>query len=546
MRGRTPMKVAVVGTAAIAMFAAGCTQAPETPPTSTGGELRTNSGEPESLLPTNSGESEGIAVIRELYTTLVEFDPQTGDPVMAVAESIESTDNKTWTIKIKDGWTFHNGERVTADSFINAWNFGAYGPNTQGNSYFYDRIAGYADLQSGEDPDGDGPQEPPAPKADKMSGLKKVDDLTFTVELTEPFAGWPVVLGYSAFAPMAEACLADIDACNEKPIGNGPFMMDGAWEHKVQIKLVKYEDYAGTPASIDRLTFRIYDNADTALLDLQAGELDLIDFVPPARMPEVRQQYGDRFIEDPTSALTYVGLPLYVDALKDKRIRQALSLAVDRQAIIDAVFEGARIPAGSLAPDLIIGGGRTDACDYCTYDPDRAKQLLAEAGGWPAGQKLTYWFNAGAGHDQWMQGVADSIKEVLGIDYELNGSLQFAEYLATGDEKEFTGPFRLGWAADYPLLENYLKPLFGSQGSSNYPGYNNPQFDQLISQGDNAPSVQEAVQFYQQAEDIVMEDMPIIPMWWGKSTVLLGDTVESITINKIHGIDFATAVMRQS
>jgi peptide/nickel transport system substrate-binding protein len=541
------MKVAVVGTAVIAMFAAGCTQAPENPPAAAkGGELRTNLGEPESLLPTNSGESEGIAVIRSVYEGLVNFDANTGQPVNAIAESIESTDNKLWTIKIKSGYKFDNGEAVTSDSFIKAWNFGAYGPNTQGNSYFFDRIVGYADLQSGADPDGDGPQEAPAPAAKEMSGLKKVDDSTFTVTLTDPFAGWPVVLGYSAFYPLAAACLADAEACNEKPIGNGPFKFDGAWEHKVQIKLVRNDDFAGTKANIDKLTFRIYDNQDTALLDLQAGELDVIDFVPPARLPEVRQQYGERFVEQPTSSLTYVGLPLYEPTLQNKLIRQALSLAVDRQAIIDAAFQGARIPAGSLAPELILGGGRTDACDYCKYDPTKAKALLQQAGGWPAGQKLTFWFNAGAGHDTWVQGVADSIKSVLGIEYELNGSLQFAEYLATGDEKKFTGPFRLGWSADYPLLENYLKPLFGAQGSSNYPNYNNPAFDAKIAQGDNADSVDAAVKAYQEAEDMVMEDMPIIPMWWGKSMVLTGDTVESITINKITDLDFATAVMKQS
>lgn len=541
MRGKTPMKVAV-GLAAIALFAAGCDSGGE-PPAQGGGELRTNLGEPESLLPTDSGESEGIAVIRAVYQGLIDFDAQTGDPVNIIAEDISSSDNKLWTVKLKPGFKFDNGEPVDADSFIQAWNFGAYGPNTQGNSYFYDRIVGYGDLQS-SDPDGDGPQEAPEPAAKEMTGLKKVDDLTFTIELTEPFAGWPVVLGYSAFVPMADACLADVEACNEKPIGNGPFKFTSAWEHKVQINLEKVADYAGPKANIDKLTFRIYDNQDTALADLQAGELDVIDFVPPAKLPEVRSQYGDRFVEQPTASLTYVGLPLYNDRLKNKLIRQALSAAVDRQAIIDAAFQGARIPAGSLAPELVLGGGRTDACKYCTYNPDQAKQLLQQAGGWPSGVKLTYWFNAGAGHDVWVQGVADSIKETLGIDYELNGSLQFAEYLATGDEKKFTGPFRLGWGADYPLLENFLKPLFGAQGSSNYPNYNNPAFDELINKGDNASSVQEAVQFYQQAEDMVLEDMPIIPLWWGKSMVLQGDTLESITINKITDLDFATAVLK--
>ncbi|HEU4425265.1 MAG TPA: ABC transporter substrate-binding protein [Pilimelia sp.] len=545
MRGKTPRKLAVGAAAIVLLAAAGCsgddTGGTTDPNANKGGDLRVMSGEPESLMTTNGAESEGIAVMRQLYAGLVAYNADSGKPENVIAESIESTDQKKWTIKLKSNFKFTNGEAVNADAFIRAWNFGAYGPNVQGNSYFYDRIEGYADLQS-EDPDGEeGPQKAPEPKAKEMSGLKKLDDNSFEVNLAEPFAGFPTMLGYVAFMPLADACVKDAKACNETPIGNGPFKMDGAWEHKVQIKTVRNDEYAGTKANVDKLTFKIYDNIETGYNDFQAGELDIIDTVPPAKYKEAKAQYGEKMIEKPTTSLTYLGFPLYKPQFANKKLRQAFSMAIDRQAIIDAVFAGQRTPAKSIAPSLI-PGSRETACAYCQTDATKAKQLLAEAGGWPGG-KAEFWFNAGAGHEVWVQGVADQIKKNLGVDFTMKGQLQFAEYLATGDKKGFTGPFRLGWGADYPLLENYLKPLFGKSGSSNYPKYDNAEFDSLIAQGDGAASLDEANTFYQKAEDMVMEDMPVIPLWFGQSSSVTGEKVKSITFNRIEELDYATAVM---
>lgn len=540
MRGKTPWKLAV-GLTALALIAAGCsddgggdTEAP------TGGELRVYSGEPEALLPTNTNESEGSAVVRAVYDMLVDYNPQDGKPVMKVAESIESTDQKVWTIKMKNTYKFDNGEPVNADAFMRAWNFGAYGPNAQGNSYFFDRIVGYADLQS-TDPDGEeGPKKAPEPKAKEMTGLKKIDDYTFEVSLTEPFASFPTMLGYNAFAPMAEACVADTKACNEKPIGNGPFKFEGNWEHDVQIKLVRNDDYAGEKAKVDRLTFRIYADLETGYADFQAGNIDILDTVPPEKYTEAKQQYGDQIIEQASSSFTYVGLPVARPEFADKRVRQALSLAIDRQAIVDAVFNGRFTPAKSVVSPLV-PGSRENACANCTFDAAKAKQMLTDAGGWKGG-KLQLWFNAGAGHDQWMQAVGNQIKTNLGIDYELKGDLQFAEYLGVADEKKFTGPFRLGWLMDYPSPENYLKPLYGSQGTSNNTGWTNKQFDDLMLKGDTAKSVDEAITFYNQAEDIVLDELPVIPMWFGKTSVLKGENID-IVYNQVNELEWETATI---
>lgn len=543
MLGKSPVKVAVAATA-IALFAAGCSKATEDPgKPKSGGSIITSSGEPESLIPADTNESEGSAVVREVYAGLTGYDPKSGEAVNLVAESITSDDAKLWTVKLKKNFKFHNGEPVNADSFINAWNFAAYGPNGNGNSYFFDRIEGYDALQS-KDPDGeDGPKTAPEPAAKTMTGLKKVDDYEFTIQLTVPFSSWPLVVGYNAFFPMAKACLDDVKACNEKPIGNGPFKMDGSWNHKVEIKLVRNDDYAGEKAKIDSVTFKIYADIKTAFQDFQAGTIDLIDSVHPSQYKQAKQNFPNNLNENPSSSFAYLGFPLYNDNFKDVRIRKAFSMAIDRQAMIDAAFDGRMQPADSLVSP-VVGGYKAGACDYCKLDADKAKALLAEAGGWKGG-KLKIWFNAGGGHEIWTKILGDQIKQNLGIDYELVGNLQFAEYLGVADAHNFDGLFRLGWIMDYPVMENYLKPLHGCQGSSNNTTVCIPEADALIAKGDAAKDPKEAAGFYQQAEALLLEQAPIIPVYFSKSAWLKADKIKSITYNRVTTLDFATAVVEE-
>ncbi|MDG4828548.1 ABC transporter substrate-binding protein [Solwaraspora sp. WMMD1047] len=542
MRGKT-FKVAVAATA-IAMFATACSGDDDSsaPEDASGGELRVYASEPAFLTPSGGDDEPSIYVIRQLYRGLVKYNAESGEAENDLAESIESTDQKLWTIKVKEGYTFDNGEPVNADAFIRSWNYTAYGPNAQGNAYFMKRFAGIDEVTS-EDPDGDGPEEAPEPAAKELSGLKKVDDYTFTVELTEPFSGFPATIGYSGFFPMAEACLANFEACNETPIGNGPYKIEGSWQHNVGITLVRSDTWAGDPGKPDKINYRIFADVDAGYAAFQAGELDVMYTLPPARYKEAVQQYGDRLYEAPGDSFTYVGMPLYVDAFKDKRIRQAFSMAIDRQAIIDAVFDGRYTPAtGVVGPTF--DGARDNACQYCKLDVERAKALLAEAGGWQGGT-LTLWANAGAGHDAWLQAVGDQLKANLGIEYELKVNLQFPEYLETADNREFTGGFRLGWGPDYPVMETYLAPLYGTGGSSNNTTYTNPQFDALMSQGNGAESIEAAIPFYQQAEDLVVEDLPVIPMWFNKIGAVYSENVDTFVWNAISDADYGATSLKQ-
>ncbi len=518
----------------LALGAAACGGSSDEPDTGgadaapTGGTFSSYLGEPENpLIPSNTSETEGGQIVDALFTGLVTYDADTSElQYDGVAESIESEDSKTWTITLKDGWTFHDGTPVTSDSFIKAWNYAANSANAQGNSYFFANVVGYPELQG---------EEGAAPAATELSGLKKVSDTEFTVELTTPFRQYPVTVGYAAFYPQPEAFFAagGPEKLGKQPIGNGAFKADGPFVPGKGITLSRFEEYAGEKAKADSVELRVYTDVATAYTDLQGGNLDIVDQVPDDAVATYEDEFGDRAITRESSSFTYMGFPTYDPRFEDKRVRQAFSMAIDRKGITDAIFNGTRAPAYS-AISPVVDGSRDDACEYCEFKPDEAKALLAETG-FDTSQPVDLWFNAGASHDAWVQAVGNNLRDNLGITYKLQGGLQFAEYLPKGDEKGFTGPFRLGWAMDYPSPQNYLEPLYSTSAlapaGSNQTFYSNPEFDQLIADGNSAENNDDAVAAYQEAEDVLLEDMPIMPMFFGKVQGVTSEKVSNVKID---------------
>ncbi len=506
-----------------------------------GGTYSLYVGEPENpLVPGNTTESEGHQVISSLWTGLVEYAADGEVQYTGVAESIESEDNTTWTVTLKDGWTFHDGTPVTSQSFVDAWNYTAYSPNAQGASYFFSNIAGYDELQAPVDEATGEPTGEPA--AQEMSGLQVVDDQTFTVTLATPFAQFPVTVGYNAFYPLPESFFEDPEAAGTRPVGNGPYQAEDDFVPGTGFTVTRFEDFAGEqPGNADSVEFRVYADLNTGYTDLQGGNLDVLPDMPPDALASAQDELGDRFLEAPSSGFTYLGFPTYDQRYSDPRVRQAFSMAVDRQEISDAIFNGSRTPADAyVAP--VVDGYREGACEYCELDVDRANQLLDEAG-FDRSQPIELWFNAGAGHDAWVQAAGNQLRENLGIEYTLRGDLDFAEYLPLLDEQGVTGPFRLAWSMDYPSPQNYLEPLYSTAAlppaGSNATFYQNPEFDELIRQGNSASSNEEAIELYNQAEDLLLEDMPIIPMFFDLEQAAHSENVSNVVIDVFGDIDVA-------
>ncbi|PZG38198.1 4-phytase [Spongiactinospora gelatinilytica] len=462
--------------------------------------------EPDHLTPGNTSSSYSIAVLGALFDTLVVIGPD-GKPQMRAAESITSDDQKVWTIKIRPGQKFHNGEAVTAESFADAWNAAAYGPNAWTNNYYFANVEGYDKLNP-EAPEGS--EEAPKPETDKLSGLNVVDPTTLEVTLTAPFSQFPIMLAYTGFAPMPKAALQDPAGYDTAPIGNGPFMLDGRWERNKLIKTKRFDGYAGPrPAKSAGVNFKIYANRETAYTDLRAGNVDLLQTIPPASTSEAKTLLGDRFVSIPGGTMDYLGFPAYDKRFAGADLRKAISMAIDRQAIVDAVFNGAFKPMSSLVAPLVPGYRATACGESCTYDPAKAKALYDEAGGFTGTLNL-YFSNADPSYEQWMTAVANQLKQNLGIADIKFRKIPSADYLATLRAHKQDGPFRNNWVMDYPSPQNYLESMWGAE---NRMGWKSPEFLDLIKRANSAPTMEASIPLYQKAEDLALAEMPMAPLW---------------------------------
>ena len=536
MLGKSSMKVAV-GAAAVAVFAAGCTGggSDETEPASNAVVI--GIAEPQSLLPGNSTEPNGAQVLSALFYPLVTFDEQQ-EPVEAAAQSITTENNRDWTVKLQDGFTFSNGEKVGADNYINAWNYAAYGPNAQRASYFFERIDGYDDLQS-KDPDGpDGAQRAPEPDAKTLAGLEKVDDLTFTVRLSSPFAGWRSVLASSAFHPLPNAAFSApgviADGFGDAVIGNGPFKMKGAWQHGAQIQVEKVDGFKGPPVKVQGIAYKIYEDPRSEYADLVAGAVDVQTAIPVENLASAPQDLEDRFRKSPNSVFQFVGFPTFQKEFAKADVRHAISMAIDRQALTDQIFLGSQVPATAFVSPAV-PGYRPDSCGkWCVHDPAEAKKLYTSAGG-PSEIRISY--NSDGNHKPWVDAMCGQITATLGAACVGVAEAKFTDLLTRVEKKDPVGMIRLAWVMDYPLMESYLGPLFTTNGSSNYYGYSDSQFDSLVTAGSAARSAEAAVEKWQDAEDVLAADMPVIPLRFGQNVYGHSPRVTGVQVDLFQRVD---------
>jgi peptide/nickel transport system substrate-binding protein/oligopeptide transport system substrate-binding protein len=504
-----------------------------------GGTFSLQIAEPQNpLVPGNTTEQSGDRVINALWTGLAKFDEDNNLDYSGVAESMESDDNILWTITLKDGWTFHDGTPVNAKSFVDAWNYTAASENAQEGSSFFNKIAGYEDVQAPVDPVTE-EITGPAP-ATELSGLEVLDDLTFTVTLGAPFAQFPTIVTYNPFYPLPEAFFEDPEGFGSQPIGNGPFQADGEFVPGEGITLSRFEDYAGdNKAKAEGVEFRVYAEVETAYTDAQDGNVDIVEVIPPDAISTAEGEFGDRFIRTQSSQITYLGFPTNDERYADPRVRQAISMAIDREAISTAIFEGTRTAADSfIAP--VIDGYREGACEFCALDVEQANELL-DAAGFDRTEPVVLWFNSDGAHAAWMEAVGNQLRENLDVEFVLNGNLTFAEILPLFDSGEVTGPYRIGWSFDYPSAESYLAPLFTTDASANFSKYDNPEFDSLVAEGDQAGNPAGAVAAYQAAEDLLVQDMPWAPLFFTEIQSVHSENVENVTLDLFQRVD-VTAV----
>jgi oligopeptide transport system substrate-binding protein len=532
MRGATHARWAA-GAVTVALAATGC--GGDSGGSSGGGDsgavLSSSWGDPQNPLePANTNEVQGGKVLDMIFRGLKRYNAKTGAAEDMLAEKIETTDSQNFTITVKDGWTFSNGEKVTAKSFVDAWNYGAGLKNNQKNAYFFEYIQGYDKTH----PD-DGSKQ----TADTLSGLKVVDDRTFTVALTQKFSTFPDTLGYNAYVPLPQSFFTDHDAWLSKPVGNGPYAVD-SYTKGSQLSVRKWDGYPGQDkAQNGGVDLKVYTDNNTAYTDLMAGNLDLVDDVPAAQLKNVQADLGNRYINTPAGIIQTLSFPFYDKAWNkpgSEKVREGLSRAIDRDQITDTIFQKTRTPATDWTSPVLgeEGGYKEGLCgDACEYDADAAKKLIKEGGGLPGGQvKITYNADTGS-HKQWVDAVCNSINNALDNDQACVGNPvgTFADYRNQITQRKMSGPFRAGWQMDYPLIQNFLQPLYYTNASSNDGKWSNADFDKLVDEANAEEDTTKAVEKFQQAEEVVRDNMAAIPLWYQNGSAGYSERLSNVALN---------------
>ena len=492
-----------------------------------------NGGEPPyPLVPTSTNDSNGGRIIDRLFAGLMSYDAA-GNPSQEVARSIETTDNVHYRIALKPDWKFTDGSPVTAHSFVDAWNYGALSTNAQLQQSFFSPIDGFDEVSGGTS---DG-----KPGRTAMSGLQVVNDLEFTVRLKAPTIDFLLRLGHSAFYPLPDIAFRDMAAFGRDPVGNGPYKLadspDGpSWEHNVKIDLRPNPDYHGNRKPHNKgLRFEFYANLDTAYADLLSGNLDVLDTIPPSALPIYKRDLGDNFTSGPVAVKHSLDTPLRLPHFggEEGRLRRlALSAAVNREQICKQIFVGTRSPSRDFTARSLPGfDPNLPGNDVLNFDPDRARRL------WNQADAISVWsgqyviaYNADAGNQEWVDAVANSVKNVLGIDAVGAPQPTFAGFRTEITNHTISTAFRAAWQGDYPSMIEFLAPLFATGAGSNDVGYSNPEFDAALAAAEAAPNLQESNALANAAQRFLMHDMPVVPLWDNISVVGWSTEVKNVHV----------------
>ena len=498
--------------------------------------------EPAYIDPYNAQENQGTAIARAMFDGLMtwDWDKNVAVPVCAAEEPAVSEDGLVYTFKLKKDMKFHNGDAVDAESFVRGWKRVA-SPDMETPSdicYHLAPVAGYAEFHEGA--------------TDEFTGLKAVDDLTFEVTLAAPMADFPAVCCHPGLVPVPQAALDDPKSFLEQPIGNGPFYMDEPWKHNQYINLIKFEDYHGEAPKLDGVYCSIQKDPDTAYNEFKAGTIDFAQ-IPTGQIKDNIEKYGkseDGYTSTPgkqcllgTELSTYY-LILNSDdpVLADVNVRRAIGLAINRQNIVDTLYEGSREPATSIMP-AAIDDSEENIWKYCKYDPEQAKKILDDAGyaadaSGKRGLEVALNYNGDGGHEDLMSAVQLDL-EAVGFTV-VHDTTEWATYLQKLSDGTFSIA-RLGWTADYPTMDNFLYPNFYTGADNNYEKYSNPEADKLMEEARQIQDEEERKAACRKICAMIGDDMPVVPIMYYAHNYLASDRMKSFNYDAQTIPHFETA-----
>ena len=285
------------------------------------------------------------------------------------------------------------------------------------------------------------------------------------------------------------------------------------------------------------MTFKFYTDLDAAYNDLLANQLDVLDQIPDSAFGTYQEELGDRSVLQAAAifqSFTINGGEEHFGFDEEGALRrQALSMAIDRAEITEAIFGGTRLPATDFTSPVVVGFSEDiPGNEVASFNPERARELWDEAderfGTYD--DTFTLAYNSDGGHQAWVDAITNQLKNNLGINAEGNPYAQFSELRKDVTDRTITGGFRTGWQGDVPAMSNFLGPLYGTNAGSNDSDYANPEFDQLVRDGQLllADDAGAAADKFNEAQELLFRDLPVIPLWYQSVAGGWSENVENV------------------
>lgn len=480
--------------------------------------------QPSTLDPMRIQDPGSVLVARQLYEGLTRWDPVQEKVVPAAAQSWDvGGGGRVYTFRLRQGMTFHDGSPVRARDFQFAFDRIATKSNASDLAYTLERVQGFPEVNS-------------AGTTDHLSGIAAPNELTLRITLSEPYRGLPAILTHPGLVPLPPKAVARYDDFLARPVGNGPFQMAEEWVPGEPVILEDFPGFVETP-SLDGIRFIPSPDAAAAWPLFIDERIDIAE-VPSGQFDAARETFGDEGYQ-PFLAGYYFGLNVRSDELDSVRIRKAISRAIDRREIAETVYKGnMQLPRG-IVPAGMPGFEENVCITLCRYSPDIAKGLVGAIP--PKARAISIQFNREDPHGHVARLVEKDL-EAAGFRVTIEG-FGFPRYLRLlRDGKQ--SAYRLGWIAEYPEADVFLTGLFGSGSPDNHSGFASPRVDALLARARRTPSEAVRAQTYVQAEKLILQSMPVVPIGSFVTHWAAQPWVEEIEFDVMGGFDAVEVSLR--
>lgn len=473
-----------------------------------GGTLRVAVRDLSTLDPAKATGRGAMFVLSQIFRPLTAIDAANAATPSAATDWATSANGLRWDFHLRSA-TFHDGSKVTAAAFVDAFNRVALKATASDAAFQLEAVKGFRAAKV-------------LGTAKKLDGVSAPNESTVRFDLEHPFAELPRFLAHPALVPLRPGA-ASSSTFGSAPVGNGPFRVSEP-RSDTGVGLARFDGWTGQKPYLDGVKVELRSDAQTIWTDLNGGRLDVGE-VPSDRIGDASRQFGNAGIKEFWAAF-YYGLNLRLPAYNRVEVRRAISLAIDREALVRDVYTGTKSAALGIVP-AGVPGARTQPCEFCGYDPPRARTLLNSVfKGRPPEMRIDH-LDAGPSRDL-ARAVAAQLQDAgLKVALRAHSAAEYKKLLADGKQEIA----ELGWFSDVPSPDPFLAQQLRTGSTNNPSGFADKTFDQTIDRARAARDEPKRIAEYDAAQSRALALMPLVPLVFFRSRIAATPVVHGFRLD---------------